>query len=292
MAQNSSKIMTWCRLWHDMPTDPKFRVVAKRSGRPTAEVVAVFIAMLTNASANEDQRGTLRGWCHEDVATALDMETEHTEAIYSAMQGRLLDGDRLTGWERRQPKRERDDDSKERVAACRERKRNVTPRNAINDDVTPRNALEERRVEEIRVEEISEEKNIQPASIEQVAAREQASGPSEIDGLNGSTQMIVEQFANWLSPYAPDFKTAHKSIADAVRLYGSSAVRDGFADLKAKHADGEVRALTTSAFYGFVKRAKERSASRKPDKPDRSNMVFKPSRYGPGKWVPKEAVAS
>lgn len=103
--------------------------------------------------------------------------------------------------------------------------------------------------------------------------------------------MIVEHFAKWLNPWSPDFKTAHKSIADAVQLYGSGPVRDGFADLKAKHADGEVRALTTSAFYGFVKRAKERSASRKPDKPDRTNMVFKPSRYGAGKWVPKEAVS-
>lgn len=34
------------------------------------------------------------------------------------------------------------------------------------------------------------------------------------------------------------------------------------------------------------------AAASKHAKPDRSNMVFKPSRYGPGKWVPKEAVAS
>lgn len=146
-----------------MPTDPKFRVVAKRAGRPTVEVLAVFTAMLTNASANEEERGTLRSWSHEDIAVALDMEPEHAEAIYNAMQGKLLDGDKLTGWERRQPKRERDDNSAERVKAHRARmngketpdnadERAVTPRNA---SVTPRNALEERREEEIRKESLS-----------------------------------------------------------------------------------------------------------------------------------------
>lgn len=135
-----------------MPTDPKFRVVAKRAARPTAEVLAVFTAMLANASANEEERGTLRGWCDEDVAITLDMETEHVEAIYSAMQGKLLDGDRLTGWERRQPKRERGDNSAPRVKAYRERKKNVTPCNATDESVTPCNALEERREEKRREE--------------------------------------------------------------------------------------------------------------------------------------------
>lgn len=111
----------WCRLWHDMPTDPKFRAVAKRAGRSTAEVVALFTAMLTNASANEGARGTLRNWSHEDMAVAFDMEPEHAEAIYQAMQGKLLDGDKLMGWERRQPQRE--DSSAERTKAWRERKR-------------------------------------------------------------------------------------------------------------------------------------------------------------------------
>lgn len=89
-----------------------------------------------------------------------------------------------------------------------------------------------------------------------------AGGREEISGLNGSTKMIVEQFANWLNPWAPDLKLAHKSIADAVQLYGPNAVRDGFAELTAKQRDGEVRALTTTAFYGFVKRAKERDRSK------------------------------
>lgn len=119
----------WVRLWHDMPTDPKWRVVARKSGQPLACVLAVFSIMLTNASANAAERGTLLAWDHEDVAAALDMEPEQVEAIHAAMQGKVLDGDRLSGWDRRQPKRE--DDSTKRVAKHRaEKKRDVTQGNA------------------------------------------------------------------------------------------------------------------------------------------------------------------
>jgi hypothetical protein len=113
--------MNWVRLWQDMPTDPKWRVVAKRSGRPLSEVLAVFVHMLTNAGANATERGVLERWCHDDIAAALDMEPEHVEAIYDAMQGKTLQGDALTGWEKRQPKRE--DGSAERAKAWRERNR-------------------------------------------------------------------------------------------------------------------------------------------------------------------------
>lgn len=130
----------WFRHWHGMSTDPKFRAVAKRAGRQTCEVVSLFSAMMENASANEDERGTLRNWCHEDMGVALDIEAEHVEAIYRAMQGKLLDGDKLMGWERRQPQRERDDSSAERTRAWRERQR--TQRDASERHVTPRDALD------------------------------------------------------------------------------------------------------------------------------------------------------
>ena len=134
----------WCRLWHDMPTDPKFRAVAKRAGRPTSEVLAIFAAMMVNASANEKARGTLRNWSHEDMAVALDIEPEHAEAIYNAMQGKLLNGDELTGWDRRQPKRE--DGSAERAKEWRERNR------------TQANGKEQKRALEKEKEEDTEKK--------------------------------------------------------------------------------------------------------------------------------------
>lgn len=125
----------WVRLWEDMPTDPKWRVIAKRAGRPIAEVMAVFMFMMTNAGANATERGELSNWSDEDVAAALDVETQAVTAIREAMQGKTLDGDRLSGWEKRQPKRE--DGAAERAKQWRERNRtqpNATKRSDAETD--------------------------------------------------------------------------------------------------------------------------------------------------------------
>ena len=88
----------WVRLWEDMPTDPKWRIIAKRSGRPACEVIALFTVMMTNAGG-ADTRGSLASWDDEAAAMVLDMEEHHVAAIREAMQGRVLDGDRLLGWD-------------------------------------------------------------------------------------------------------------------------------------------------------------------------------------------------
>lgn len=113
--------MSWVRLWTDMPTDPKWRVIARRAGRPLSEVIAVFVFMMTNAGANATERGELFNWSDEDVAAALDTEAEHVAVIREAMQGKTLDGDKLSGWETRQPRRE--DNSAERAKAWREKQK-------------------------------------------------------------------------------------------------------------------------------------------------------------------------
>lgn len=138
----------WVRLWHDMPTDPKWRTIARKSGQRVGDVIAVFNFLMVNASGNAVKRGTLSGFDIEDVATALDLSDADVEAIIAAMQGKVLDGDELTGWERRQPKRE--DNSAERVKAYRDRKksepnaseRTETQVNVVKRIVTQRNAPE------------------------------------------------------------------------------------------------------------------------------------------------------
>lgn len=112
----------WLRLWHDMPTDPKWRVVARKSGQRIGDVIAVFNFLLVSASENDAERGVTQ--CDADVvAAALDMETDSVTAIVTAMQGLVMNGDitqgRLMGWEKRQPKRE--DSSAERTREYRER---------------------------------------------------------------------------------------------------------------------------------------------------------------------------
>lgn len=134
--------MDWLRWYHGTVNDPKWRVVARRSGLPVAAVLGVWAALLETASQN-DERGTLEGWDAEDIGAALDLEPEQVQAIVDAMQGKVLEGPVVKAWAKRQPKRDREDHSTERVRAHRER---------MKRHETPSNALEEIRVEEIREE--------------------------------------------------------------------------------------------------------------------------------------------
>jgi hypothetical protein len=146
--------MDWLRLWHDMPTDPKWKVVARKSGRTIPEVIAVYTHMLVTASKS-DQRGTLADWDDEDVAAALDMDTEHVTAIREAMQGKVLDGDSLQGWEKRQPKDPMAADRKRRQRT-REAERNVTERDTkeeVTDGHAPSRSVTQSHEEEMRGDE-------------------------------------------------------------------------------------------------------------------------------------------
>lgn len=150
----------WFRLWSDMVNDPKWRTISRISKQEISRVIAVALHMMTCAS-NAANRGHIEGWNDEDVATALNIETGDVAVIREAMQGRVLDGDYLTGWEKRQPKREREDDGgTERSRQSRQRQKeqdeaaqhHATPRNANNNRATPRE-------EEIREEKEKKKRN-------------------------------------------------------------------------------------------------------------------------------------
>ena len=115
----------WLRLWHDMPTDPKWRTIARASKQRIGDVMAVYLHVLVCAS-NATERGRTQSFNCEDVASALDLETEQVAAIVDAMQGRVLDGDTVRGWEKRQVARE--DGSAERAKRWREGKKQATER--------------------------------------------------------------------------------------------------------------------------------------------------------------------
>ena len=111
----------WLRLWHDMPTDPKWRTISRASGQPIATVQATYLHLLVDASRNVT-RGHVNV-TQEDLASALDVTDECIKAVIDAMQGRVLDGDRLTGWELRQPKREDTGDAESGTMSASSRKR-------------------------------------------------------------------------------------------------------------------------------------------------------------------------
>ena len=136
----------WVRLWHDMPTDPKWRVIARKSGQPLPCVIALFTLYMTAASAADD-RGDVSGLSIEDAAAALDMDEADVQAIHDAMDGRVIEGGRLSGWERRQPKRERDNEPASTSRVQEFRKRQKAQETAIPSDETPCNATKRTETE-------------------------------------------------------------------------------------------------------------------------------------------------
>lgn len=111
----------WLRLWHDMPTDPKWRTIARVSGQPIALVQAIYLHLLVDAS-----RAVTRGHASvttEDLASALDVDDAQVDAVLKAMQGRVLDGMAIAGWEKRQPKREDAGDAQTGAKSAAQRKR-------------------------------------------------------------------------------------------------------------------------------------------------------------------------
>lgn len=123
--------MNWLRWYHGTVTDPKWRVVAQKSKRPVAVVVAVWAAMLETASQSEP-RGSIQSFNAEDIAAALDLTVDDVETVCNAMSGKVVDNSRLIAWDRRQPKRE-DPTSTERVQRHRGKKRDVTQGNDRGD---------------------------------------------------------------------------------------------------------------------------------------------------------------
>ena len=112
----------WLRLWHDMPNDPKWRTISKRSKQPISLVMSTYMHLLVMASLS-DERGTVELKI-EDLANALDAQVSDIDSIIEAMQGRVIKGNKLMGWSKRQPIKE--DGSAERAKAWRVAKKNAT----------------------------------------------------------------------------------------------------------------------------------------------------------------------
>lgn len=160
----------WFRWHHGSVTDPKFQLVARKSKQALASVIAVWAFVLEQASASED-RGSFGTIDCEAIDCLLGLEDGATDAILAAMGERgLVDDGAVSAWEKRQPKRERTDNtSTERSRAHRDRQRqeqqegekqrHATPE---IDDATPCNAMQHQkkpREEESREEKSREEKN-------------------------------------------------------------------------------------------------------------------------------------
>lgn len=141
--------MSWLK-WHiGTVDDPKFRVVSRKSRVTVRDVVTVWAAILECASQADD-RGSIEGMDREAVTLSLELEDEQFTAILEAMQGRLLEGNRVINWGKRQTK------SDDPTAAERKRRQRESERVTVSHDVTDRDTVT-CHVDKIREEEIRKE---------------------------------------------------------------------------------------------------------------------------------------
>lgn len=193
----------WFRWHHGSVADQKFQLVAKRAGASVAEVIAVWACLLEAASMSDD-RGHPGEPDFESMDCALGLDDGKAERIYSRMCDRGLftkDG-RITAWDKRQPKRERDDDSStDRVRAFRGRQRQEQPSNASE---TPCNAKERQgtpRVEESREDKEQQHQgdsahgSVEPCPVQQIVDLYHACLPEnpKVKVLNDARKGAIRQ---------------------------------------------------------------------------------------------------
>jgi hypothetical protein len=151
-------MMSWLRLHHGTAHDPKFRMISKKSGCSVAEVLAIWICLLEAASMAED-RGNPGSVDFESLDCSLGLADGSAAAVFEIMRERsLIDvrTGRLCAWEKRQPKREREDDSTGRVKNYRQRQRLLLPGNATETPSANADRQETPRLDETRREGIGE----------------------------------------------------------------------------------------------------------------------------------------
>lgn len=127
----------WFRWYHGSVTDPKFGVVAKKSGSRVSDVIAVWAVILELASSKSD-RGNIGQLDFEAIEHLLGIDDGQAERILDAMiQRGLLTGDgKISSWDKRQAKKE-DDTATERKRRQRERDAELLQQNKeMSRDVT------------------------------------------------------------------------------------------------------------------------------------------------------------
>lgn len=132
-----------------------------------------------------------------------------------------------------------------------------------------------------------EEPSLEPTIEPSVEPRDRSepAGYSDLkSAFNGSTEAMLADVQRFMGPLA-DRQNAINWLTGTLTRYGEERTVEAWTIVTA--AAGKGRAVANPLAF-WAKTAG--GITPKPKKPDRSNMVFKPSRFGPGRWVPKEAV--
>ncbi|MDR3591556.1 MAG: DnaD domain protein [Negativicutes bacterium] len=188
-------INPWCRLWNDMPSDPKWRTIAKVSGQRIGDVIAVFNFLMVNANTNATERGRTHNFNPEDIASALDIDTDQIVRILEAMEGRVIDNGLLSAWKTRQPIREDNSAERSKVWRLEQKIKELEERLKTTErDQTQPNA--EKRPEEDK--EVDKEINNDDSS---ARADEPVDNPEQIKAE--TLKVVVNEYQNEIGLITP-----------------------------------------------------------------------------------------
>ena len=160
--------MNWFKAHHGISTNPKWRLIAARSGKPVSAVVCVWLYILDRAS-QADERGSIDGLDPELVDMVYEFEAGTAEAIMKAFVSKgLIEDGRVAAWDRHQalPADERrpmtSTERSRKFRAARKEAEAATAGNEMQRDATPALQSNEAQrcnaIDKIRIEEIREEK--------------------------------------------------------------------------------------------------------------------------------------
>lgn len=151
--------MEWLKWYIGSAIDPKFSIVARRSGHNVAAVIAIW-AMLLERACQAEERGNIRGFDCEAADVALGLPDGAACAIIDALQSKgLIHGDRVANWEKRQ--------NTDVTEAARERKRLQRERERLEAE---RLALE-RRIAEVQAMGLADgDSHAQPQNVTEVTS--------------------------------------------------------------------------------------------------------------------------
>lgn len=210
---------SWLRLWHDMPNDPKWRTIARVSGQPISLVQAMYLHLLVDASRNVT-RGHVSVTA-EDLASALDVTEDAVSAVLEAMQSRVMDGDRLSGWDARQPKREDAGNSETGAKSAAQRKREQRAREketALDPDKSECHAASRQVTPDKDKDKEEESRESSPPAAQPEPAPSKAKTP-QATRLPADWQ-LPEEWAHWAMEQHPGLTPAGvRHIADSFRDY-------------------------------------------------------------------------
>lgn len=125
--------MDWLRWYHGTINDPKWAMIARKTGLNICVVISIWAALLEYASQSED-RGSVADFDPEEIDAVFGLDDGTCAAVIEAMTSKgIIEAGRIAKWSKRQF----DEQNAEKVRRYKERQREKAEAEQKDTDKTP-----------------------------------------------------------------------------------------------------------------------------------------------------------